>query len=490
MKTMMAACWVGIGALAGGAAGQVYDTSEIDALLVSQLANLRGHVAVQIRQDGREVYRFQAGDIEHATEVHLASFTKTLSAAVVLSLVDEGRLSLNERLGSIFPSYENNGVGGATILDCFGMRHGMRTPIAYEIDRRYTLAQSALLIGATGVQVFPPGSALEYDGPGMQAVGRVCELRGVRSWSTLARERIFLPCDMPGADYLEFDPNPAIAGGARSSADETIRFAQMVINGGVYNGVRVLSDASIERLFTNSTFGLPVMGSPFPPNHPGYPYGEQPDYGFGDWILAQNPDSGHVEEIVGAGAWGSFIWMDRRRGLTAVLITDVPAGTQASVEAALGIFSLMRAEVESHQVSAVVAEPAGLRTTLAWSMPPGAIGARVYGADEPIRDVFDLRGAVQLAEVEGGGATVTPYPYYAVTAVFPESENVALVPGANAIASRCPADIDASGEVDGDDVIAFFAAWDAGEPDGDVNADGGIDGDDVIGFFAGWDRGC
>jgi hypothetical protein len=44
--------------------------------------------------------------------------------------------------------------------------------------------------------------------------------------------------------------------------------------------------------------------------------------------------------------------------------------------------------------------------------------------------------------------------------------------------------------VDGDDVIAFFAAWDAGEPDGDVNADGGIDGDDVIGFFAGWDRGC
>ncbi len=490
MKMTVAVAWVGIGAVAGTAFGQVYDTSGLDALLAAELGSLRGHVAVQIRQDGREVYRFQAGDIGHATEVHLASFTKTLSAAVVLSLVDEGRLSLDERLGAIFPNFESNGVGGATILDCFGMRHGIRTPVAYEIDRRYTLAQSVLLIGATGVQAFPPGSALEYDGPGMQAVGRVCELRGLRSWGTLARERIFLPCDMPGADYLEFDPNPAIAGGARSSADETIRFAQMVIDGGVYNAVRVLSESSVERLFTNSTFGLPVTGSPFPPSHPGYPYGEQPDYGFGDWILAQNPDSGHVEEIVGAGAWGSFIWMDRRRGLTAVLITDVPAGTQASVEAALGIFSLMRAEVEAHQVSGIGVSVVGLDAEVSWTVPPGALGVRLYGNDEPIRDVFDLRAAAVLGEFTGGGATVVPYAYYAATAVFPESENVALVPGGNAIGSRCPSDVDGSGGVDGDDVIAFFDAWDAGEPDGDVNADGAIDGDDVIGFFAGWDRGC
>ena len=54
----------------------------------------------------------------------------------------------------------------------------------------------------------------------------------------------------------------------------------------------------------------------------------------------------------------------------------------------------------------------------------------------------------------------------------------------------CPSDFDCSGGVDGDDVIAFFAAWDAGDAGADVTADGGVDGDDVILFFARWDAGC
>jgi hypothetical protein len=44
--------------------------------------------------------------------------------------------------------------------------------------------------------------------------------------------------------------------------------------------------------------------------------------------------------------------------------------------------------------------------------------------------------------------------------------------------------------VDGDDVIAFFALWDAGESGADFTGDGGVDGDDVIGFFERWDSGC
>jgi len=60
-------------------------------------------------------------------------------------------------------------------------------------------------------------------------------------------------------------------------------------------------------------------------------------------------------------------------------------------------------------------------------------------------------------------------------------DNVISPPG-------CPADWDASGGVDGDDVIAFFADWDANNAD--FNGSGGTDGDDVIDFFAAWDSGC
>jgi glucose/arabinose dehydrogenase len=54
----------------------------------------------------------------------------------------------------------------------------------------------------------------------------------------------------------------------------------------------------------------------------------------------------------------------------------------------------------------------------------------------------------------------------------------------------CPADFNADGGVDGDDVIAFFGAWDAGLISADVDNSGGVDGDDVITFFTGWDSGC
>jgi hypothetical protein len=53
----------------------------------------------------------------------------------------------------------------------------------------------------------------------------------------------------------------------------------------------------------------------------------------------------------------------------------------------------------------------------------------------------------------------------------------------------CAADFNQDGGVDGADVDAFFAAWEAGESAADVNEDGGIDGADVAAFFVLWEAG-
>jgi CubicO group peptidase (beta-lactamase class C family) len=268
----------------------------------------------------------------------------------------------------------------------------------------------------------------------MQTVGRIAELRTGQTWEQIASTRIFDRCAMPTADYQEFAPNPAVAGGMRGSADETIRYAQMVVDRGWYAGQRVLSDASIEQLFTNATRDLPVHASPWPVAHPLYPYGADPDYGFGTWILAENPATQHVEEIVGAGAWGSLMWIDRRRGLTAVLITDVPAGTQGSLDAALGLFAIARKLVESEQARNLVALHEGASIRLRWERGAGSIGSRLYGSTKPIRDLFDLRTAVVLGQTVADTLLVPVYPHYAVTTVFARLENTALVPRRNSVA--------------------------------------------------------
>jgi hypothetical protein len=54
----------------------------------------------------------------------------------------------------------------------------------------------------------------------------------------------------------------------------------------------------------------------------------------------------------------------------------------------------------------------------------------------------------------------------------------------------CLGDFNCDNAIDGDDVIGFFASWDAGLIEGDVSGDGSVDGDDVIAFFGAWDVGC
>ncbi|MFZ4575539.1 MAG: DNRLRE domain-containing protein [Phycisphaerales bacterium] len=84
-------------------------------------------------------------------------------------------------------------------------------------------------------------------------------------------------------------------------------------------------------------------------------------------------------------------------------------------------------------------------------------------------------GANGLELVSSEGTTASSRPKLIVRYVAP---------------ATCAADVNGDGSVDGDDVIAFFQAWDAGQPGGDFNADGSVDGDDVIGYFVRWDLGC
>lgn len=468
------------------AIAQPYDFSAADEWLTNSLPDLDGNVAVIVRQDGVELYRFQAGAIDYDTRNRLASFTKTISAGVILSLVDDGLLALDEPIGETYPIFAANGIGDATVLDCWAMRHGIDSAIAYERDARFTLAESVARIGLTGYLVHEPTTQLGYDGSGMQTVGGIAALRAQDSWHNIARNRIFDLCDMPQADYLQFDPNPAVAGGLRSTAEETMNYAQMIIDNGVYDGVRVLSENAVELMFTNHTRGLPVFAAPFPETHPFYPYGAAPDYAFGAWVLAENPSTQHVEEIVGAGAWGSYIWLDQRRGLTAVLITDIQPATQTSMTPALGLFEIARQQTEANQVRGLQAAEIGDGVHLRWTMPAGASFVRVYGAFEPIRDIYDLRAAALLTEANAECAAVPSYPYYVATAVFPELENTALVPRGNALADLASRpDLNGDGLVD----VGDFAWWESALGGDAALGDVDLDGDTDVRDFAvlqGW----
>jgi probable HAF family extracellular repeat protein len=76
---------------------------------------------------------------------------------------------------------------------------------------------------------------------------------------------------------------------------------------------------------------------------------------------------------------------------------------------------------------------------------------------------------------------------YTLTATNPCGSTVST--GTN-LAVLCLSDRNFDGGVDGDDIIAFFAEWEAGNETADLNADGGIDFFDVEAFFEQWENGC
>lgn len=143
--------------------------------------------------------------------------------------------------------------------------------------------------------------------------------------------------------------------------------------------------------------------------------------------------------------------------------------------------------------------PAGASVRLAFSPNPPVNGriTPTITLDPVTADAFGT-ATVHWPLIPGivsGGQTL--YAQWLVTdaaaANGQSRSNVAQIPffcGSYGCPPVCLADYVRDGTVDGDDVIGFFADWDAAEAQADVNQDGSTDGDDVILFFQAWDNNC
>ena len=353
---------------AAGADAQEYDFSAARALLQGNLDRFPGGVFVQVFQDDREIFVFQAGPVEAQTRLRMASATKWLSSAVISRLAESGALELDERLGDRLPVFDLHGKGDVTVRQCFAMTSGLHETVEqYETAPLLTLAESAMRIAEKSPLVFAPGTRLDYEGDGMQSAGRLAEVASGVDWRTLAAGQLAEPLGLASLGYDLFPVNPGVPGGARLTPADYQRFLRMVLFGGrAPGGAPFLDPPTAELWFSDATLGLPEFSSPWPP-YP-YPYGERPDYGHGAWILARNPETGLVEEVASPGKFGTFPWVDRRRRLRGVVATDSPNGFAESVYVDLALLDAVRAAVDAVLVFVDGFESGG---SAAWSLTSG-----------------------------------------------------------------------------------------------------------------------
>lgn len=341
-----------------------YDFSSLTALAEGALEG--AHVAqpvagfeIRLLQRGVPLYHQAFGDWSLDRPANADSSSKTMSGALVMSVVDsgEGGFSLDSRLGDFLSEYDTPEFGAITIRQAFSHTSGINGEDAGSLlllNPFITLREAARRISEMPLAHGPPGSTFAYGGLSMQATGAALEVATGERYVDLFTERIAGPLQLANTEFvIASDLNPRVAGGIESTASDFSRFMDMLLLGGVdrVTGVRVLSAESVaEMLRRQTTDNQPIANSPVDNNR----------YGIGVW-LDQLGQAGPTVDAIAGGARGFHSWIDQSQDLVFTLATDVT--------------SFQNVEVLSSLMHAAILESVGLQGDFDRS---GAVDAADY----------------------------------------------------------------------------------------------------------------
>ena len=305
----------------------------------------------------------------------MASMTKPVTSVAIMMLLEDGKLLLSDPVSRFIPAFrdmrvlapksstsagDDTGTVPAnrqiTIDDLLthtsGLVYGFaeRGPLGemyrksgvYDglgSTRPSSLAEQVDLIARQPLK-FHPGTAYNYS-IGIDVLGRVVEVASGLSLEEFFRTRIFEPLGMRettfslpaakasrvatlyaiekgalvrAAEQGNFTNVTYFSGGAGlvSTGRDYLRFAQMLLNGGELDGVRLLSRKTVELMTTSHTIdiGASAVSS-------GYGFG----YGFSvRESLGLSSRIGSEGMYTWSGILGTYFWVDPKEQLTGVMM--------------------------------------------------------------------------------------------------------------------------------------------------------------------------
>lgn len=277
---------------------------------------VRGITAIVMR-DGRQLFRADVGEIGPTTQYPVASASKWMTAALVMTVVDEGRLRLDDPIVKILPEF-TDAAGRITLRQLLAQTAGLgslRSLADAKQDARMTLAESAAEIARRPLED-PPGEVFRYGGPGFQVAGALVEAVTGRRWADLFAERLAGPLGMTHTYWVHLPDrgvspddtrNPLLQGGVVTTADDYMRFLQMMAGRGIFDGKRLLSAEAVDAMETVQTLGKPMAYLPL-----GARQGAQ--YALGNWCERWD-EGGRCSLMSSPGSFGTYPWIDRQSGL-------------------------------------------------------------------------------------------------------------------------------------------------------------------------------
>ena len=273
----------------------------------------------------------------------VASMTKPVTATAVMILQDDGKLNVDDPVSKYIPEFKDAALKQGELEREITIRDVLTHTSGLGGDQKNegSIADTAKLLAKRPLD-FQPGTKWQYS-PGLTVAGRVVEVASGMPYERVLDERIFQPLGMtdttffpnselqariaklyePGEDKKSLKPakhwlndlssgrtaNPS--GGLFSTASDMARFYQMVLNGGEWNGRRIVSEKSVREMTRIQTGDLQT----------GFTAGN--GWGFG-WCVVREPQgvSGMLSpsSFGHGGAFGTQGWVDPERDMIFVLM--------------------------------------------------------------------------------------------------------------------------------------------------------------------------
>jgi CubicO group peptidase (beta-lactamase class C family) len=288
--------------------------------------------------------------IEKDAMFRMASNTKPVVATAIAILADDERLSFNDNVRKHIKSFDNYRSGFMKIHHLLTHTSGFRiapiflTPLMEKSAAHPdapTLQLEVDRFGEIGADE-PPGTSYSYSNPGYNTLGALIEVASGKPLEAFLEERIYHPLGMvdsyhhevaekldgkldrmsvvyykeegkwiegwkPGA--LPQYPFVRASGGMISTAWDYAVFCQMFLNGGVYNGKRILKEETVELMTSPQTASIYT---------PEERMRQEQFYGYG-WSVSKEGVFSH------SGSDGTAAWVDLDRELIVLVFTQSPA---------------------------------------------------------------------------------------------------------------------------------------------------------------------
>ena len=204
------------------------------------------------------------GPVTPDTKFVIASMSKSFTAALVLDLVDDGKLSLDQTLSELLPDFDVPYADEVTLRQLLqnrsGIPHYISIPGWFDNDVKRAFTPDSFMDTLEQLELqFPPGSDYLYSNVNYYLLALIIDRHAGMTYEAFLQERILTPLGMAStgqiyeagvplaANYLRNDDgtyealpiiNPALfrgAGSMYSSADDLRAWGEAVIAGRIYS---------------------------------------------------------------------------------------------------------------------------------------------------------------------------------------------------------------------------------------------------------------